>query len=496
MALTLGIDIGKHSVRGAVLKTGMRSAELERFIEVPISALDPNTPHQNLVEAALGELVAQLGAAPDNVVAAIDGAHASVRIVSIPAAAKKRAAEVLPFELESLLPFPVDEAIVDYQEVRTDGTEVALLAAAVPDLVVAETLESLAQVDLSPRELAVGGAALDGLAPFIQQPADEAWLLLHLESEWSDVCVLRAGACELARTLDEGRESLRERPAAFRNAFLQTVMKYRAEGGPRLDRVVVMGLGSDDPAVLSALGQGLDVPCESLVVPVTKEGATSPAPIFGRALALAGRITRRGKRIDMRKGRYALPGGVSQLREYALLAVCCVLALVFSYTFRVWAEYRVLGDERDALQEKLSSVTERHFGEATTSPKRARELLEGGGVNKDPLPRFDAMRALGAISSAVPPSVVHDTRKLEITLDETGQTGSFELQGQIPDLSARDQVADALDAHDCIEQLERGKTSTVPGQERKNYTLSGTIACPGAARPKGSKGSQVARGGR
>jgi hypothetical protein len=216
--------------------------------------------------------------------------------------------------------------------------------------------------------------------------------------------------------------------------------------------------------------------------------------LFGRALALAGRITRRGKRIDMRKGRYALPGGVSQLREYALLAAACVLALIFSYTFRVWAEYRVLGDERDALQETLSKVTERHFGEATKSPKRARELLDGGGTRSDPLPRFDAMRALGAISAAVPVGMVHDTRKLEITLDETGQGGSFELQGQIPDLSARDQVADALDAHECIEQLERGKTSTVPGQERKNYTLSGTILCPGAPRPKGKPG-QAARGG-
>ena len=33
---------------------------------------------------------------------------------------------------------------------------------------------------------------------------------------------------------------------------------------------------------------------------------------------------------------------------------------------------------------------------------RARVLLEGGGITKDPLPRFDALRALGAISASVP----------------------------------------------------------------------------------------------
>ena len=28
-------------------------------------------------------------------------------------------------------------------------------------------------------------------------------------------------------------------------------------------------------------------------------------------------------------------------------------------------------------------------------------------------------------------------------------------------------------------ELERGKTSSVPGQDRKNYTLGGVLACPG-----------------
>lgn len=495
MAITLGIDIGKRSVRGALLKTGMRSVEVEHYLEVPIASLEGSASHDSLVPAALRDLVAQLPTAPDQVVAAIDGARASLRTVRIPTAAKKRAAEVLPFELDPLLPFPVEESLVDFQEVRVEGTEVLLLAAAVPETVVGEVIAPFEQVDLSPRELAVGAASLDGLVPFLAQPEGEAWLLLHLDSESSEVCVIRGGTCELARTLDEGAEALAARPHALRTALLQTLMKYRAEGGPLLQKVLVMGERSDDPSVIAWLSQSIDLPCEGITLPGTKTSQLVPSPAFGRALALAGRVARRGKRIDMRKGKYAVARGVSQLRQYALLASLCALALVLSYGFRVWAEYRVLAEERDALQEKLYKVTEQHFAEGTRSPKRARELLEGGGKAQDPLPRFDALRALGAISAAVPESVVHDTRKLEITIGESGQPGSFELQGQLPDLAARDLVADALDAHECIEQLERGKTSTVPGQERKNYTLSGTIACPGTVKPK-TKGTASARGGR
>src|SRR3954467_10496582 len=113
MASILGIDIGKHSVRAATIRTSLRAFEIDRYFEVPISALDSEAPQIGVVASALRELLAQLPSAPDTVVAAIDGMRGSLRTVSIPAAARKRAAEVLPFELEALLPFPIDEAVVD-----------------------------------------------------------------------------------------------------------------------------------------------------------------------------------------------------------------------------------------------------------------------------------------------------------------------------------------------------------------------------------------------
>ena len=490
MAIILGIDIGKHSVRGATIRTSLRNFEIDRYIEVPISALDPQAPHAGLVAAALRELLAQLHGSPDTVVAAIDGMRGSLRTLNIPAAARKRAAEVLPFELEPMLPFPIDEAVVDFQELGTHDAELSLLAAAVPEAAVGETIALLEGGGITPRELTLGSIGLDGLVQFIAPSEQEAWMLVHTESEQCDVCIFNAGKLALCRTFDEGTESLASGSRAVHDALHQTVMKYRAEGGPLVTRLVVVGQAALRPDWVQAFGQGLGIPAEVASLPAGK-GQESPSPIFGKALGLAGRLLRRGKRIDLRKGKFAPTRGVSELRAYAPLAAACALALVLSYTFSIWAEYRVLSEERDALSVKLAQVTELHFGEKTSSVTRARELLDGGGKSKDPLPRFDAFRVLGAISAAVPSSVKHDTRKLEITLDEGGQTGKFELQGQLPDLAARDLVAEALEAHECIQQLERGKTSTVPGQDRKTYTLEGVVACPGAAKKTkaGSKAS-------
>ncbi|MET0340730.1 MAG: pilus assembly protein PilM [Polyangiales bacterium] len=489
--ITLGIDIGSYSIRGTLARATLRTLNVERYIEVPLEALSADTPRDQQVLLGLRELTAQLqqqGNVPDAIVVALDGTRASLRAVEIPLAAKKKLSEVLPFELESVLPFSVDEAVIDYQEIGTRDQHLALLAAAVPAPVVADTLDQLARAEIHPRELAVGGAALDGLLHFLVASEERATLLLHFDRQAAEVCIVRGKSCELARTINEGSEGALMRPFAFRAALHQTIMKYRAEGGPPLERVIVMGEDVERPDLLGRVAEAVGMDVEVLEMPLVQGQELPPPAVFGKSLALAVRSARRGKRLDLRKDQFALPRGVSQLRDHALLAAVCALAVVLTYTFSVWAEYQALSEERDALAEKLSKVSELHFAEATRSPKRARELLEGGGQSKDPLPRFDAFRVLGAISAAFPDSIKpHDTRKLEITLDEGGQTGTFALQGQIPDLQARDEVADALDGHECFEAIERGKTSTVIGQERKNYTLEGQIACPGAKKGKAAQ---------
>lgn len=485
MSTILGIDIGKRSVRGATLRTSLRGFEVDRYLEVPISALTQDTPRAGVVAAALRDLLSQLGDSPDSVMASIDGMRGSLRVVQLPVAARKRIGEVLPFELESLLPFPLDEAIIDHQEQGTVDGQIKLLAAAVPEQSVGDTLALFDAAGIRVRELSLGAASLEGLVPLLPPMGDEPWMLLHLDGDESDAIIVQAGRVELCRTFDEGSDGLRSGSRAVQTALHQTLLKYRADGGPLVKRLVVTG-DVGDPAWLSLLASGLGMSVDIAALPLGKTSGEA-SPIFGKALALAGRTLRRGKRIDLRKGKFAPPRGVSQLRNYALLASVCSLALILSYTFSIWAKYRVLAEERDALSAQLEQVTEQAFGDKTNSVTRARELLEGGGKAKDPLPRFDAYRVLGAVSAAIPSTIHHDTRKLEILFDEGGQTGKFELQGQIPDLAARDVVADALEAHECIEQLERGKTSTVPGQERKSYVLEGVIACPGSGAKKNAK---------
>ena len=64
MALVLGIDIGSRSVRGALLKTSLRNLETDRYLEVPLMGLTPDSPPLAGVNAAVAELLASLPSPP------------------------------------------------------------------------------------------------------------------------------------------------------------------------------------------------------------------------------------------------------------------------------------------------------------------------------------------------------------------------------------------------------------------------------------------------
>src|SRR5687768_13370614 len=119
MARFLGIDITATSVRGVLVKSAMRKAEVERYVEIPLTA-GPTDPARavELAEAG-GNLPRPLAATPDTIAASTPGEITSLRALQLPTAARKRLAEIIPFELESILPYEPSEAVIGFQPIRT-----------------------------------------------------------------------------------------------------------------------------------------------------------------------------------------------------------------------------------------------------------------------------------------------------------------------------------------------------------------------------------------
>lgn len=571
MANLLGIDIGPTSVRGVLVKTQLRRVQLAQYIEVPIvadappafdapaaspfpaslgatapsgapseiptdaygvplhpfpqqaapesapnaAAVPPAEPApepviQTPLARAIAELLRQAGGGSIDILAALPGDAVSLRRVELPKAAEKKLEELLPFEMESLLPFELEDTLLDHQLIDGDTNQIRLLVSAAPKERIREELSRLQAIGADPVELIPAPAALAGLAQFVPSLAtDGPHMVVVLGSISTDVCVVRRGRAELARTLSVGSDALIRRAVAagfghgepppatldenvaarFARELKQTMLAHRMQGGVALDSVVVAG----DvllPGVVEWLTEHLGQQVIALALPeVVAVQAASPADTlqapdpsararFTMAMAVVGHSLLRGKHLDFRKGEFVKKRDLSVLRDFGPILSIATGAIACAFFFSIWARWSVLEDRRAMLEDELARVTEERLGEETRSVERARSLLETGRRSADPMPAFTAFDALRAVSDAVPDGVNHDLSRLALELGDGRSEGRIEIQGTVGSVDDAERISRALAEVPCFQDLEMGPaTNTADG--RRSYRIEGDIRCPG-----------------
>ncbi|MGB8330933.1 MAG: pilus assembly protein PilM, partial [Polyangiales bacterium] len=243
MSLVLGLEVTPRVVRGAFLRTTLRGSEMERYAEaiLPYSAeLDSQA---ELLRAAVAQVLSQAPRPPDRIIAALGGESASLRLVDLPAGVEKKVSEVLPGELGSVLPFDVDDAVVDYQVVGHDETTIQLMAAAAPRESVAARLQQLQSAGVDPRELAVGAMVFDGLGALLGDSlSGTTVLVVDVGPTSTDFAVLTNGRCTFARTVSGGMDLVESgRRAELASALQRTLASYRAQRSESPSRILLSG---------------------------------------------------------------------------------------------------------------------------------------------------------------------------------------------------------------------------------------------------------------
>lgn len=555
MANLLGIDIGPTSVRGVLVKTQLRRVQLTQYLEVPLTdaevapptgftelapaategappggpdggavtwgttAADPagavatalehvakNTP----LARALGELVRLAGGDAVDVIATLAGDTVSLRRVDLPKAAEKKIDELLPFELESVLPFEVQDTLLDHQTIEVTPTEIRLLVSAAPKTRIRDELDRLATSGADPVELVPAPAALAGLSQFIPTLATEGpHVVIVLGDDSTDVCIVRKGKAELARTLSVGRKQLAVQApfgsfgpdgmplsgvrldeagaAKFGRELKQTLMAFRMQGGAEPESISLGG-DAEIASLFEFLGEHLGRTVVPLAMPEVfsppRQPVPSPEPAarlrFATALGAVGHTLVRGKHLDFRKGEFVKKRDLGILRDLGPILAIGGAAVACAFFFSIYARWSVLDGRRGLLEDELARVTSERLGEETRDPARARALLETGRRSPDPMPSFTAYDALLAVSNAVPEGVTHDLSRLAIDLGDSRSGGHLEIQGTVGRVEDAERIAQALGEVPCIQDLEMGPATTT-ADGRRNYRIEADILCPGAS---------------
>ncbi|MFC1814940.1 hypothetical protein ACFL0M_03145, partial [Thermodesulfobacteriota bacterium] len=154
----LGLDIRNDAVSAVLLINSMKGNSIEAHEHAFISN---QNGLEDGIEACLNNITEKMDISGSTCIASYPAEKISYRNIRLPFKEQKKITQILPYELEPTLPFPVEDLIIDFYTLTRDGlndhTDLIAAAVEIPEL--KAYLQILSRFNLIPKVLTVGGYA-------------------------------------------------------------------------------------------------------------------------------------------------------------------------------------------------------------------------------------------------------------------------------------------------------------------------------------------------
>lgn len=506
----VGLDIGTTSIRVTRLEASLFRFEFKETTE-HVLPTHMDLSWDQLVTSVLQVVFSnQTGGSPYKIIASLPGRYVSSRVLSLPFTDKKKIEQTLPFELEGLVPFPIEEVLIDYEILGSDASGSKVLAVCTKKSIVDAHLKMLKASGIDPQVLVPSSVALANLSKQIQGPSPEPILIVDFGHEETALSLASQGRLVFCRTLMTGSSAvtkaleqelgishaaaleLKEREVdlaateppdsekphkeAVQRAvssaleplvrgITQTLAGIREAAGVSPRRMYLCGKGSALRGLPSCLSRkvGLEVcPLEFQIGP----GAIVPAYDYdplavatSMALALHGTRDNAASGLNLRTGEFAHVSSFKALRKTAVSfgAMAGVLAILLAVDSGLKYHYR--HSEYERLQASITKVAAEIAPDIkglASDKQKLSALMAKLDEEKRELGLFatisptslSVLDVLLAISEAVPEDVKIDVRELAIEGDKV------RIQGETSSSNAAEQIKSNLLKKDAFANAE------------------------------------------
>jgi general secretion pathway protein L len=424
----VSLEIGPAELKAAVLQTSFRDYKVATLHREPVNGA---------VDQQLRAFLERHGEAGDTILSALPGDRVTWRTFFLPFRDQKKLAQTIPFELESSVPFGLDEVVVDYQVLHRDRAGTTVLAALVPKAELEQHLELLQRGGADPKVVDIGPlASLNTLSLVADLPPTFAFL--DIGPQAATVALFRKRELGGLRTIvrdapvappsdGDGRPA----DAASRLAADVRWTLLALNGAPLDDDLPCYVAG--DSATLNdvehALATALPVDLRRLdrvtLRNLTPE-AGAQAPAFSQSLGLALReVAPAGALgVNFRRGEFTFHRGQEELRQALRTVAILGIAVLVLVVLDMFTKHQQLQSQADALEAQVQhilSATLPDVGRVANAKAVLHDETEVLRQRVDllndvvPVSSSTSIDILRAVSSAVPPGIRVDCE--EYTMD-------------------------------------------------------------------------------
>lgn len=438
----LAIEVEDREIKAALLETSFRDYRIVGLYR------QPRSPEMELAEQ-LREFVAEHGLGGSTVLSALPGNRVTWRTLFLPFRDRKRLDQTVPFELETQVPFDLEEVVIAYHVLQRDKAGSTVLAALVQRKELQEHLEVMQSAGLDPKVVDFSPLASLNVLDLLQPAPPPSCVFVCGDLFEVVVALRRNGSLVGVRTItpDLPEEDLTGTGAGNGHAG---TMGHWSEQVCREVRWTLLALNEaplDTGVSCIVAGQGiyfdqLGTALASLGLSVQRFGELSLRTIpqdlrptvapFVAPLGLALREVQpeRAFGVNFRRGEFAYQRGREELRR-AILGTSSIAVVALSLLIaNTYLEYRNLQGRLDALNAQIRYVFQQTLPDVQRIVDERRQLQDEIDAAEKRLKLLGsvappsgatAIDALQAISSAIPESLkievdeyVMDTQEIKI----------------------------------------------------------------------------------
>jgi type IV pilus assembly protein PilM len=202
----VGIDIGKTDISATVVRASGSSLTIEQCMEMGLETNNGNDTTERTV-ATLKQIMSKVGKVQE-VRTALPSSVVVFKELKLPFTTYEKIKLVVNFEVEPLLPFPLNDAVVDFIITKQypEDQSAQILVAAVQKQHIAKHLELLAQADITPDVVTVDLFSLYALYQAIPDygQSQATRTLIDLGLSATRIMYIDNGQLRLIRTLSKG----------------------------------------------------------------------------------------------------------------------------------------------------------------------------------------------------------------------------------------------------------------------------------------------------
>jgi type IV pilus assembly protein PilM len=208
-----GIDIGQVALKAVKLRNTEGELQVEAFDIIEHSKIlsEPDADPKVLIRSALEQFLARNNVSDSLVSVAVPGQSSFTRFVKLPPVDAKKIPDIVRYEAEQQIPFPIDEVIWRWQTfVDPDSPDMEVGIFAMKQKDVHEMLDRFTEVGLNVEFVQMAPLALYNFMMFDGQAAPEgATLLADVGAEKTDL-VVADGPRMWTRTIQIGGNNFTE----------------------------------------------------------------------------------------------------------------------------------------------------------------------------------------------------------------------------------------------------------------------------------------------